>query len=241
MSRVASSLLLPRREILRAGLIAAPALILAREANAFWQSRDSNYNKSTGSFAIFNSARKGADIVLSGGSLVATQSNVGAFESALGTKGATTGKYYCELTISALGAVSNGVGIGNASASMATFLGADLNGVSMFGNGQTFINGANVGACAIFSAAPANISLAVDLTNGFSWSRNNNGAGASGLWNDNAGADPASNTIGAISLATLNAGPYFPGVVEFTLNDAWTANFGASAYLFGVPTNFGNW
>lgn len=187
-------------------------------------------------FAVFNSARKGPDINLTGNNLIATQSTAASFESVLATNGHSTGKYFCSFVCNVLVGVSTGVGIANAAASMATYFGFDTNGADCFANTQTFINNANVGTCSNFIALDV-VDLATDLTNGFIWTRRNGGN-----WNGNASADPANNTIGAVSLAAMvGGGPFFPGVTVFTNTDSFTANFGASAYSFAAPSGFLNW
>lgn len=82
--------------------------------------------------ATFDPTRKGSDYTLSSGDMVATKTN-GSDQVVFLQFPRTTGKYWDEFL---LGSGTNteyvGLGVGNASASVSTYLGADTNGVQLY-------------------------------------------------------------------------------------------------------------
>lgn len=213
-------------------------------SNAGWRSDQGGWykNASSASFAIWDSAAKGPDIVLSGSPLLtATQPSTANFESVRATKSALTGKYYFEFLSVAHGTFDS-CGISNATFNVAsTFLGGDVNGISYLADGRVFINSVNF--ITIQSFAQGNtVCIATDLDNSKIWFRTNGGN-----WNNDVigNQNPATNTGGILLSGNgLAPGPYFPTAFTANVGDSLTANFGATAYAQAVPSGtsiFGNW
>ena len=76
------------------------------------------------------------------------------------------------------------------------------------------------------------IGMAVDLTARLIWFR----VAPAGNWNTNASYNPATG-IGGVDISAI-AGALFPLYSPYTLNDAMTANSGASAFSGAVPAGF---
>lgn len=187
------------------------------------------------STTTWNPADKNAGITLSNGNLTAT-TNASAI-SVRGIASHSTGKFYYSIHIDALTNVNYLIGMGNASMSLSSFVGADANGISLnTGNGQILVSSASIAV--IQTAAQGDtVDMAVDIGGQLIWFRTNGGN-----WNNSGTANPATG-VGGISYAAsgLGAGPYFPAWAGFGSADAITANFGASAYAFAAPAGFGNW
>lgn len=89
-------------------------------------------------YATWNTADKGASIVLSGGDLAVTNSTGGAWNSVRGTIGKSSGKWQFEVEITGGGStVAVLIGVGTASASVDSFTGGDAYAFGFYGaNGQ---------------------------------------------------------------------------------------------------------
>jgi hypothetical protein len=147
----------------------------------------------------WNPADKSASITLSNGNLTATQAGGGISRSVRANAGHTTGKYVASATAD----VVVGVGlyiIGLANSSQAldnSAIGNTANGFAWYDDGTVYYNNSNTGfAVPTFNDADT-ITLAWDLTARRFWCRVNGGN-----WNNNASADPATNTGGH----AINAG-----------------------------------
>lgn len=185
-----------------------------------------------GGFATFDGAV--SNVTLSNGNLTATHSNSNSNSGARSASLKNSGKYYYEVTVSS------------------TLLG-QFDCVGVLASGGTFTNfvndGTACGACysgtgslwgndsysgqTISSWATGRIDVAVDLDNEKIWFRRN-----SGSWNGGGGADPATNTNG-VSLASANFAPAVGfGGSGTGSGEAFTANFGASAFSGTIPSGF---
>jgi hypothetical protein len=188
-----------------------------------------------GGTTTWNPADKSADITLSGGNLIAIGNNVsGAFGAVRAIASASSGLKYYEGMVSA---TSNPqIGVANASATLANFVGFDVNGTGYVHNGNVFINNSVVGAIQTFTSGDT-IGIAFNLTTQKIWFRTNGGN-----WNNDiiGNQNPATGT-GGISTASMAAGPYFPACGAFSNADQWTANFGGSTFANAAPSGFGNW
>lgn len=183
---------------------------------------------------------KSANVVLSGGNLIATwNSNVqGGVRCDTSFAG---GLLYFELfaTSGSLGNLS--IGFANATQSLAANVGSSVNSVGVVpGNNSVSINNVSIGAFEHTTAQntiPYTICIAVNFTTGKWWARPAT-SGNGGYWNGSNTADPATG-VGGLSLSTLAAGPYFPMIDSINSNAAVvTARFGAADMWFAPPAGF---
>ena len=189
----------------------------------------------------FDPAKKSTNAVLSNGNLtIATVP--AAYSSALTITGQTLGKRYAEWTVNALGGSSAiSIGIGNVSANLGSIAGTDTNscGWSRFDNSFRF-NNSQVAAPIGTVSAGSRLDVAVDFGLPDMWIR-----GPSGLWNNNASANPATgvNGLRALSYATLNtlfaSALYLMG--SAFSNSQGTINTGDTAFSGAMPAGFIAW
>lgn len=188
-----------------------------------------------GSFTTFDPSNKSTHITLSGGNLVATSgAGSGNATSVRSVASHTTGKFYCEFTLTTGSAGSDGCGICNSSFVFdgPAFLGGNTAvGGSYFNDNS--INGiAGITGAGTFTSGDV-IGMAVDVGAALIWFRKNGG-----LWNADAVANPAIGTNGG---GVSAAGALFAAVEGEVSGNVWTANFGATAYAQTPPIGFGNW
>lgn len=245
-----------RRLFLARAALAAPALITSpRAVEAFWQSRDSNYNKNIvaagGTGNQWNVADKDASITLSGSPLLTATATSAAFWNGVrAVDSASSGKFFWEYTFNTSpGSDAFIVGFANSTAAVSSsIIGNDNNGFSYdAGSAQIRLNGV---ITSIQSAVIADTaSIAVDFTAQKFWLSVVSFIGSSiGGWNNDilANQNPATGT-GGISFATMAAGPYFAAAsMILTVATNMTANFGQSTYVRvaaggSVPTGFSDW
>jgi hypothetical protein len=190
----------------------------------------------------WDSAKKNAGITLSNGDLTASVGSNIFFASVLGSgSGRSTGKYYCEMTITAVNVDSQGFGFGNASANLSQTGGySDRNSVSWWANNNVKVDNANTGSIQSWTAGDV-LAMAVDLDAQLIWFRSNNSTN----WNNSGTANPATGTGGVDytvgGTVTLGAGPYFPMATLEITGDTYVLNTGGSAYNMTPPSGFGNW
>lgn len=179
----------------------------------------------------WNPADKSALLTLSGGNLIATHSAVAAFGLVRATASLGAVAAYWEVTV-APGSASMGVGFGNAAASLSNYLGSSADSIGYQANGQVYINGVLVATIATYTTGDV-IRVARNAARTKAWF-----AVGAGGWNNDilANQNPATGA-GGISLTGLSAGPDFPMAGQYT-NDVATANFGASAFAYAVPSGY---
>jgi hypothetical protein len=174
----------------------------------------------------WNPSDKSGNITLSNGNLTAA-SNVSECSGARCTSYKSSGKWYWEITLGT--ATTTGpldLGVGTSSTSLGARVGSSATGWGWQLNGYY---GHNDVFTANGIAAPTSgdiVSVALDLDNGKIW------FGKNGTWNGS--GDPAAGTNEAFSGVTGNL---YPIIVQYH-NNSWTANFGASAFTYTVPTGF---
>jgi hypothetical protein len=185
----------------------------------------------------WNPADTSSGMVLSNGDLTVTHEGASGWLFSQAIASSDAGKYYFELTIDVFGASGDttpGITgdtdptsrLGDNSASVGLLLssktircgGADIATVSAV----NFVNGDVIG-------------MAFDLTNKLVWANVNGG-----IWNNSATADPETGTEGG-TFAALHSPPWLPTIVQYWINSAFTANFGATPYAGTPPAGFGNW
>ncbi len=182
---------------------------------------------------IFDAAHTGANITLSGGSLVATVSTGGSFVNTVSTNRQTTGKYYFEIVATLVNGNDWGFGLSNSSMSNTDFLGHTADAFGIFKNGDYWINNVQHSASFISWGTGDRINVAVDIGASLIWLSHNN----SGIWNNNVVNDPATG-VGGFSIAGLNANSYGPGFDASTLNSAVTAHFSSASWISAAPSGF---
>lgn len=168
-------------------------------------------------------------ITLSNANLTATSTTTN--NGVRATLSIASGKYYWEVTATTIIAGNNeSVGIGNAGASLTSALttSALINNAA----GNLYVNGSAVSGGMSWLAG-GTIGIAVDATAKLIWFR----TAPTGLWNNSGTANPATGTGGA-SFSALT-GPFFPQQwINSGSGNAYTANFGASAFTGVVPSGF---
>jgi hypothetical protein len=189
-----------------------------------------------------------ANLTLSNGNLTVTSTS--STQGSVRTNNSfTTGKIYFELLMGASANIQQtwtGVGFANATFSLAIILGNDNNSLANIwqsaslnppqqirSNGGSITGSTPAGAGPVFQGDNSDVvQVCIDFTAQKVWFRVSNG-----IWDNTAGHNPATGT-GGYSFSTLNAGPYF---LAFGCNanaQVITANFGATAWLYGPPTGF---
>lgn len=184
-------------------------------------------------FATFDGTPS-ASVAMSNGNLTVTHGSTGNGTGVASTMSKTTGKYYFETRSVTSVSNSNGIGVkvyaGGIFSDGAPFIngaGIVLGPVNSFIINNTVSTGKNLGAQAVGDI----YCFAIDLTARLMWIKK-----GAGLWNADAGADPAAGTNGV----AIISGALSP-MVRFTnglATDAFTANFGASAFAFTPPSSF---
>jgi len=175
-----------------------------------------------------------AGIVMSNGNLTVTHGTTSNGVGVNSTAFLTTGKYYFEVTVQVSTFGGNHLGLYKSGTFAAAVTTGTATAVVVGASSNIYTNGANttknLGATAVGDV----FGFAIDLTNRLAWIRRNNG-----LWNADAAADPVTGA-GGVTIATGSYAPY----VAFTngaATNAFTGNFGQSAYANAAPSGFGYW
>lgn len=175
-----------------------------------------------GTSPTWNPNDKGGSVTLSGSNLIATVAGASA-HSVRANANNSSGKWYWEITVTTHSASGNGtIGVVNASASMTASITSTANGLGInLGNGNIIFNGNAVGAISACTTGDI-ISIAHNADTGAVTFRKNN----------------ANATT--ISGANVPTGSLYPAVGgNANANDVvLTANFGASAFTYSVPSGF---
>ena len=139
--------------------------------------------------------------------------------------------------LNSLWAVRNGgagIGLINASQSLASSFSGGPDGVEYFNDGNIYQNGGSLlGGMPTYVSGDV-IDMAVDITNRLIWFRKNGGN-----WNNSGTADPATGA-GGVTYAAIT-GAVFAAIETRTAGMTVTANFGATAYGYAAPTGFSDW
>jgi SPRY domain len=144
------------------------------------------------------------------------------------------GKFYFEITADNVHS-SNGAGLLLATGTYFNMINNGSNCLSVYANtGNIYSNGGSTGKTLGAVTNGTVLGFAIDLTSRKGWVRK-----PTGSWNGDAAADPVTGVGGV----TIGPG-YFAPAVGFggggqVAGDAWTANFGRSAFAIVPPTGFG--
>jgi hypothetical protein len=181
-------------------------------------------------------AATATDTALSNGNLTATHTTANANSGAKVMPAQSAGKFYFEIMLLAGHGSFDAMGLITSGTSYNTFgIAGGSNCVAVARGGTININSVANGNLGGF--VPNDVcGIAVDLTAHLVWCRRN-----AGLWNANAGADPAAGT-GGLTIISAGFSPCACFVGSGTaINDGYTANFGATAYANAAPSGFVNW
>ena len=188
-------------------------------------------------YATFDGVASNA--TLSNGNLTVTHSNtsVGGGRS---TAQKNSGKFYFEVTVNSIAGNNSCIAVATAAATYSNFVTSGSNAALAFKiSGSIWSNDIQQSHFLGDLAASDDIGVAIDLDNHQAWFRK----APSGEWNPTQipVADPASN-VGGVSISNYNATTLAPAVgfggTGTAANEAFTANFGASAFSGAVPSGF---
>jgi hypothetical protein len=174
----------------------------------------------TPTYATWNPADKSANVLLSGGNLVATGN--GDTGSVRSTIGVNTGKHYVELKCTGFDTANSGFGIAKSTMSLASWPGnLDANGYAVWGFGFDKVNNANyqsyiTGQGSLILNKVINLKIDMDnKTIEFGLDGVYYGVAYSGL-----------------------SGTFYVTTGNFGNTNAITANFGATAFAYPVPAGY---
>ncbi len=175
----------------------------------------------------WNPADKSAGVTLSNGNLTAT---VQGSEQARATLGRSTGKWYFEV-VAVANVAQSGFGFSDL---VATVDGGSTQATEFlwFGGGLGWIWLGTTWDFTVKTIALSEVGgLAIDLDAGKAWVRNFAG------WSGDPVAGTGGNSIGYV------AEPVYPvcGAVGGAVDNDITANFGATAFAYTVPSGFAAW
>jgi len=175
-------------------------------------------------------------VVMSNGNLTVTHNNTNTNAGVISTSAQTTGKFYFEYTQQTSISTSNQIGIMSSAWSgifSSSEMTANATELDLGTSSIIYSNGASTGKNLGTNVLGDIICFAINLTSRLAFIRRNNGN-----WNADGTANPATGVGGVVIAPTLSFRPIvrFGGAVAPT--DAITANFGASAFAFAVPSGF---
>ena len=175
-------------------------------------------------------------VTLSGGNLVATNTGTTSTDQGacvVNAAGKSSGKYYFEFVWTTVvgGGVNLGVGVGTTASTYPTMGNGGTTGIHVRRSGSVFSNGSNIFTWQVWGAGTL-MRVAFDLDNKKFW------FAASGNWNNNASADPATN-IGGLAIPAGTMVPFVTfGGSGGAAGAKVTTNFGGSAFANAVPAGF---
>lgn len=142
----------------------------------------------------------------------------------------SSNKRYFEISGTIAGA-NAGIGLANSSAVLTTAGNTANDVAALYTSGNFWVAGSQVlaGATASWSGVASTIGVAVDFPNKLIWFTLNGST-----WSNS--GNPAAGT-GGMSFSTLTGAYFAMSLGNAGNNAAFTANFGASAFLYSVPGN----
>lgn len=167
-------------------------------------------------YATWNPADKNSGVTLSNGNLTATSSVTGGLVRSTISK--SSGKWYWEETVVSTLTHEPVVGVANSTANLTLYLGGDINGWGYYGdNGNKYNNNSGVAYGATFVAGDV-IGMALDMN-----------AGTLTFYK---------NGVSQGTAFTGLSGSIFAADGNTNESSVTTANFGATAFAFTVPSGF---
>lgn len=183
--------------------------------------------------AMLDPLNTGAGVTLSNLNLTATKASGGAaWRTSRSTYGPGAGKYYFEATLVEFSGSFIGIGLGDSSAAVSNFFGADQHGVFYVNNGTVYRGGSLVTTIQTTAEGQV-VGVAFDVDAKLVWFRT-----AGGNWNNSGTANPATG-VGGIAFGSLMSGAIYPGAgVQTSPNDRVTVNFGPT-FANTPPSGYG--
>jgi hypothetical protein len=210
-------------------------------------SNSSTFTVTSGvTYATWDSGTHNSSIVLSGSNLIATrQANAsGGLPSVLATVGKSAGKWYWEIQATATAVeYMQMIGVSKAGLAQTTYPGSDANSYSHNSQQTGVATGVRwhnatpntTDSTRFHHTVPVWIRVALDMDNGKLW------VGTNGSFTSPSGGDPAAGTNPSWSGLS---GTYYPAVALYYAGSPYngaaivTANFGATAFQYSVPSGF---
>ena len=177
-------------------------------------------------YTTWNPSDKSVYIALSNGDLTATRITGAGTQGVRSIFGASSGKWYWEITINDISYTNAHIGIGDSGVSVYLPPGDDPDGYTYLATGSKENNNTPVSYGDTYDDSDV-ISIALDLDAGKIWWAKN------GVWQ--ASGDPSAGTNEAYSGIS---GTFYAIMALFTVGDYLTANFGDSAFSYSVPSGF---
>lgn len=182
-------------------------------------------------YATWDPSNHGTNVALSDGNLTASGTGGSDFtgpNSVRATLSISSGKWYFEVTTTY--ATHSGPGFCNGSFDPegSTWLGGDSHSLLWRNNGIVYCGLGNKGASSFANGDV--LQLAIDMDSRKLW------IGKNGTWLES--GDPAAGTNPFMTSAEMPSGDFFPGAVVYDSLGIVTANFGASAFTYSVPSGF---
>jgi len=181
-----------------------------------------------GAGVTMNPSDKGANITLSNGNLDVSSSSGGAWQTVRATEGRSGGRWYWEVTVTAFSAIFSGeigIGAGDATFSLSSFLGDNPISWGMFNAVNSTDGVTKVYTGAVSLGVNDVLMVALDLDAGKCW------IGENGTW-----LNSGNPTIGTGEwVSDIPAGTYFPGISIWSSAQAVSVNFGATPFVYAAP------
>jgi hypothetical protein len=178
-------------------------------------------------------------VALSPDKLTVTHSSTTNNAGARSTAQKTTGKFYFEVVMTTTHGDSDCPGLISSIGAFSNVIGGGIQcTVAYRATGNIFSNGGNTGKTLGSCTSGDNIGIAVDLTAHKAWFRKNGG-----LWNGLVltSENPNAGVGGVTVQSSLMAPVACFGGANTATNDAMTANFGGTPFVYAAPTGFGMW
>ena len=172
-------------------------------------------------YTTWNPSDKSSAITLSGSDLIATHSGADGWVSCRSVLGVSAGKWYWEVTATAISPSGLFVGVANSSATLAGFIGSDANGWGYHAATGNFFHSGDTGVPGVTWTTSQVMGIALDMDSGtVKFYKNNTQSG---------------------STVTGLSGTIYAGVSTITVNSgggSLTANFGATALTYSPPSGY---
>lgn len=174
-------------------------------------------------------ANTSTTITLSNGNLTAYK-NSSSWAMSRANVSHSGGKYYYEVHIDSSNSSNYFIlGVANASAPLADYVGQDSNGWGYYGNGGSMSHSGNqTGEYATFTTGDI-VGIAIDITAGNVWYAKN------GTWQL---GNPAT---GVSPMQTGVTGTLFPAVSFYQIGYQMTCSFASASFTYTAPSGFSPW
>ena len=216
-------------------------ILICGHSDAQWNKCDSGFCSlasigSSGAFTTFAPATL-SNATLSNGNLTATRTNTST-GGAASTSYKSSGKYCFTVTVGSSTANTDFIGTQDNT----TGYPAETNGSPgnyagyRVKNNQILLSGGSQGALQAVPVSGNKINVAVDIGNLRCWYQLSNPT--AGNWNNDASANPATNTNGKVCLANVAPVVAFSSIGSPTVGDNFTADFSSTACSGQLPSGF---